>query len=307
MQPGRHSENPDKGLAQIAKQDKADERSGDFLFSGGDARVSKDGDWSETYGCNLIDWTLKEQEKMEWLTGTAFWIFKDFATPLRPNNPIPYINEKGVVQRDLTTKEAFFVFQSYWSQKPMAHIYGHGWETRWGEKDEDKLLKVYSNCDKAELFLNGKSLGTRKRDSRDFPAAGFRWKTTFREGKNYVKVIATKGKKKISDSISFIYQIEKWNSPENIELEEFSRKNDSVLVCTRVFDKDGVFCADAKDFVEFEIAGRGSLIENMGTLFGSKKIQLSNGKACIRIYLEGDAVVSVKSGKLPTEFLRLRR
>jgi beta-galactosidase len=95
--------------------------------------VSKDGDWSETYACNLFDWHLKTQEKLDWLTGSAQWIFKDFVSPLRGDNDIPRINQKGVVERDLTKKESYYVFQSYWADKPMAHIYGHTWPVRWGK------------------------------------------------------------------------------------------------------------------------------------------------------------------------------
>ena len=116
---GRHSENPDKALQQIKAAGAADERAGDASLFGGAARVSKDGDWSESYICNLFDWHLKEQETMPWLTGTAQWIFKDFSTPVRPDNPIPYVNQKGLVERDLTKKEGYYVFQSYWATKPM--------------------------------------------------------------------------------------------------------------------------------------------------------------------------------------------
>ena len=62
---------------------------------------------------------------MDWLTGSAYWPFKDFSTPVRPENPVPYVNQKGVVERDLTPKETYYVFQSYWTKKPMIHIYGH--------------------------------------------------------------------------------------------------------------------------------------------------------------------------------------
>lgn len=82
-------------------------------------------EWSESYIVRLIDWHLKEQESMPWLTGTAFWPFKDFATPVRPENPVPYVNQKGVLERDLTRKESYYVFQSYWSHRPMLHIVGH--------------------------------------------------------------------------------------------------------------------------------------------------------------------------------------
>jgi len=110
---GRHSENPDKALQSIKPQGAADERTGYASLYGGAARVSKDGDWSESYICNLFDWHLKEQETMPWLTGTAQWVFRDFSTPIRPDNPVPYVNQKGVVERDLTKKEGYYVFQSY--------------------------------------------------------------------------------------------------------------------------------------------------------------------------------------------------
>ena len=141
-----------------------------------------DSDWSETYIVKLIDWHLKEQENMPWLTGTAYWPFKDFSTPIRPENPVPYVNQKGVVERDFTKKESFYVFQSYWTDEPMVHIYGHGWPVRWGEDGEEKEVLVYSNCQAVELFLNGESLGVRKRNSQDFPAAGLRWNVKFEKG-----------------------------------------------------------------------------------------------------------------------------
>ena len=159
-QAGRHSEDPDAVLRRVPTGNGTDERGLDYLKSGGEVRVSRDGDWSETYACNLFDWHLKTQESLEWLTGSAQWVFKDFASPLRDSNGIPRVNQKGVIERDLTKKESYFVFQSYWAEKPMVHIYGHNWPVRWGKKGEKRSVHVYSNCDRAELFLNGESLGT---------------------------------------------------------------------------------------------------------------------------------------------------
>ncbi|HWW77293.1 MAG TPA: glycoside hydrolase family 2 TIM barrel-domain containing protein, partial [Pyrinomonadaceae bacterium] len=134
----RHSENPDQVLSKIATGQGTDERGLDYLLTGGVARASSDGDWSESYICNLFDWHLKEQETMPWLTGAAQWVFKDFSTPLRPTNPVPRVNQKGVVERDLTIKESYYVFQSYWAEAPVLHIYGHTWPARWGERGEAK-------------------------------------------------------------------------------------------------------------------------------------------------------------------------
>ena len=97
--------------------EETEERGLAYLNKDGNVRVSKDGDWSETYACNLFDWHLKTQEKLDWLTGSAQWIFKDFASPLRADDGIPNVNQKGVVQRDLSLKESYFVFQSYWSKE----------------------------------------------------------------------------------------------------------------------------------------------------------------------------------------------
>ena len=57
------------------------------------------------------------------------------------------------------------------------------------------MIKVYSNCDEAELFVNGKSYGVKKRNSQDFPAAGLRWNVKLNKGENTVNVIAKKGRR----------------------------------------------------------------------------------------------------------------
>jgi beta-galactosidase len=303
---GRYSESPDKALLNIKTNNGADERTGDASLYGGAARVSKDGDWSESYICNLFDWHLKEQETMPWLTGAAAWIFKDFSTPVRPDNPVPYMNQKGVVERDLTKKEAFYVFQSYWTTKPMVHIFGHNWPIRWGNINEEKMIKVYSNCDEAELFLNGKSCGIKKRNSQDFPAAGLRWNLIFNNGTNNVKVIAKKGKEKVEDEITFQYQTEKWGTPIKMALEKTSEENGIATIQVKLTDDKNIQCLDAVNFVRFGITGDGTLIDDLGTSSGSRYVQVYNGHALIRIKKNsGKSVVSVASNNLPTAFFSI--
>ena len=60
-------------LAKIVAGQAPDERGLDYFLTGGVAKASSDGDWSETYICNLFDCHLKEQETMDWLTGAIFW------------------------------------------------------------------------------------------------------------------------------------------------------------------------------------------------------------------------------------------
>ena len=304
---GRHSENPDKILLQIATGQGTDERGLAYLNTGGQARVSRDGDWSETYACNLFDWHLKTQEALPWFAGAAQWIFKDFTTPLRVENPIPRINQKGLLERDMTKKEAYFVFQSYWAEPLMAHIYGHTWPIRWGTADEQKMVKVYSNCDTAELFINGKSAGTKHRNSEDFPAAGLRWMTPFASGQNTLRVIATKNGKTVTDEIAFIYQTETWGPPAEIKLiEKFGKIVDGKEIMTveaTLYDAKGVRCLDARNRLRFTIAGSGTLIDNRGTSQASRVAEMCNGRAEISAFRNGGhSVVCVSSEGIKPAF-----
>jgi beta-galactosidase len=287
--PGRHSEEMDRGIAGATL-----------------TQASKDGDWSETYICNLFDWHLQEQEAMDWLAGAAQWVFKDFATPQRPENPVPRINQKGLVERDLTPKEGYYVFQSYWAERPMAHIYGHTWPIRWGDPGESKLVKVYSNCPAVELFLNGESCGTKQRRSRDFPAAGLRWLLRFQPGENHLLAVARKGNVEVRDELRFRYQTAKWGQPARLELEELGRWDEIVTIQARLLDAAGVPCLYARNVVRFAAAGDGELIENLGTASGSRKVEMANGRALARIrWKPGTTVLSVSAEGLPTAILKL--
>ena len=243
---------------------------------------------------------------MPWLTGTAQWPFKDFSTPVRPDNPVPYMNQKGVVERDLKKKEAYYVFQSYWTTKPMAHIYGHSWPVRWGDAQEDKMVKVYSNCEQAELFVNGKSLGVKKGNSQDFPAAGLRWNVKLDQGTNKVKVIARQGKTVVEDEISFTYQVDKWGKPAKLLIEKVKEESGVVTIQAKLLDEKNVQCLDANNWIRFGLVGDGILIDNQGTSSGSRYVQMYNGRASIQVKTnDGHSVVSSKVDGIPVEFLNL--
>ena len=305
----RHSEDPDRNLDKIAGGQGADERDGDASMHGGPPRVSKDGDWSETYACNLIDWHLKEQEQMPYLTGTAYWPFKDFSTPIRPENPVPYVNQKGVVERDFTKKESFYVFQSYWTEKPMIHIYGHTWPARWGDDGEEKMVKVYSNCDEVELFVNGESLGTRNERQPGLPGGRIALEGQIQfAGNNAVKAVGIKGGIQMEDQISLVYETRKWGKPARMELTSLADVDpaDTVWVEVLLKDENDVPCLDATDVVRFSLVGDGELIDNLGTSTGARTVQVCNGIARIRVKMnEATNVVAVKSAGLTTQFITL--
>jgi beta-galactosidase len=291
---GRHAEDPEAGLHNLPSGRGTDERGLDYLKTGGEVRFSSGGDWSETYACDLCDWYLKTQEKLDWFSGSAQWIFKDFASPLRGDNGIPRINQKGMVERDLTRKELYFLFQSYWAEKPMVHIYGHSWPVRWGKPGQKRLVRVYSNCERAELYLNGVSLGTKVRNSQDFPSAGLRWEVAFVAGQNHLRVVALKGEVSLTDEVSLTYQTESWGKPTELRLREKLQDSDRITVEAKLFDRNGVLCLDGQNLVRFSLAGEGRLIDNLGTTRASREVQLANGRA--EISLKTSGTCQIKAG-----------
>jgi beta-galactosidase len=175
----------------------------------------------------------------------------------------------------------------------MAHIYGHTWPIRWGAPGEQKMVKVYSNCEKAELFLNGRSLGSRSRNNQDFPAAGLRWMTPFVEGTNKLRVVAQKGSTTVTDEIEFNYQTQTWSAPAKLTLTELPREADKVTVEASLLDAQGILCLDARTRVRFSIAGSGRLIDNLGTPTGSRVVELANGKTRITVQRNGSETTMV--------------
>jgi len=158
-------------------------------------------------------------------------------------------------------------------------------------------VKVYSNCPEAELFLNGISVGTKHRDSQDFPCAGLRWLVKFKPGKNHLRVVAKPSVgKPLADELDFVYQTAEWGAPTRLTLTESSRDASTVTLLATLLDQHGVLCLDAKHPVRFTVAGAGSLIDNQGTSSGSRLVQLYNGRAHITLRRgAGDSAVAVAS------------
>ena len=183
----------------------------------------------------------------------------------------------------------------------MVRLYGHTWPVRWGKPDEQRLVKVYSNCPQAELFLNGVSVGTKHRDSQDFPCAGLRWMVNFQPGKNHLRVVATPAHgKPLSDEIDFVYQNAPWSKPEKFILRETSRTTSTVTLLATLVDAQGLLCLDAKNTVRFSLAGSGALIDNQGTSTASRVVQLYNGRAEISVRItHGSAELGVQADGLP--------
>lgn len=280
---GRHTENPITGEGEI-QADGWEEA----IVQTDVANIAQIGDWSENYIVDLFDWHLRISENDSTFVGNIQWAFKDFGTPLRPENAIPYMNQKGLVDRANNPKDAFYVFKSYWNTKdPFTYIESHTWTERQGSKGTSREISVYSNCPEVELFLNGKSLGAKARNTKLFPAAGLNWNLNFEEGKNIlVSVGKTSDGKKVKDELKINYRYTKNSKAKGLILEQKKLENGNYLITAIAIDSDNLRCLDYEDRVYFQCLSGGKTMKNLGTPTGSESIQMANGKASIEVVRE---------------------
>lgn len=274
---GRHSENPINGAGMRLEPGYA-ESVGTPV-----ANIARDGDWSESYQTDLLDWHLMVTERQSWLPGASQWIFRDFPTPLRPENPIPFVNQKGLFTRDGKAKDSYYVYKAYWTTSPkFVYIVSHTWSERSGLPGKPVAVRVYSNCSSVALSANGKSQGAKPRVVDDFPSQGLRWDVSFAEGRNRVAAVcAGAGEATASDSLDFNYTTAVAGRPSQIALSAKQLPNDHLLIEARLLDGKRQQSLGAADRIYFNSQGAGHLMVDLGTPTGSSVIQAANGYAAI--------------------------
>lgn len=251
--------------------------------------VAKSEVWDMTYMIDLFDWHLRVSETDPDFAGNAQWAFKDFGTPIRPENPLPFVNMKGLTQRDGVTKDVYHVFASYWKKDPVCWIESPRWNYREGKKGEVKTISVFCNTDSAELSLNGEAQGKKTRDIQKFPASGLTWDVAFEEGDNTLSV---KGFDKDGDvsaqhAYDLTYTTQKAGNMVDIILTTSENDDGSLTVFAEAQDAKGLRVTSFNERAYFTVDGGGSLLENQGTPTGSQTLEMASGTASI-IFYPGD-------------------
>jgi len=289
---GRHSENPISGEGMTTPD------GWERTFTPGKVKnVSLAGDWSEEYVVDLFDWHLHVSESLDWFVGNAQWALKDFGTPLRPENPIPYVNQKGLLDRSGYPKDAYYVFKSYWSVDPkFCYLQSHTWNERSGPPERKRSVRVYSNCAEVELLLNGKSLGRKLRDPRTFPAGGLLWDLLFAEGANALAAVGfDEGKRVAGDSLMVHYSWQKSGEPDDLKLVAEKKPDGTYLVTATALDKNGLRCLAYNKKVYFVQLGPGRLLQDYGTSTRSAVIEMANGKAQIEFVPDAGMTTTIEA------------
>ncbi len=271
--------------------------------------IARTSDWSENYIVDLFDWYLHVMSKLDWLSGAAQWAFKDFGTPLRPENPIPYVNQKGLVDRQGRPKDAYFVFKSYWNtQEPFCYIESHTWTERYGPSGKSRLVCVYSNCSQVELWHNGQNLGRKQRDESRFPAANLHWQVPFVEGKNVLIARGfTSENEMASDTLVIHYRYSRPRPATHLQLSVKKIGMARYRLVVRALDKEGQLSLDYNKRVYFSALQGARLQKNLGTPDGSAVIEMANGRASILFdrYPDQKMVIEVRNQDFKGSYLIL--
>jgi beta-galactosidase len=182
----------------------------------------------------------------------------------------------GIVDLAGFPKDRYYLYQAHWRPDyPMAHILPH-WN--WPERAADPKanppkdaqvtpVHVYTSGDEAELFLNGKSLGRKKKvfetpnnpQSNGEPAYRIRWDNVpYEPGE--LKVVAYKnGKQWATDTVKTAGQ------PKRLALEPDRATiagdgHDISFVTLRVLDRSGITVPRSNNLVHFSVSGPGEIV-----------------------------------------------
>lgn len=195
--------------------------------------------------------TWKIVKKNDFISGMFTWTGFDYL-----GEPTPYgwpakSSYFGLVDLAGFPKDAYYFYQSEWTEEPMLHLFPH-----WNWKQDQTVdVWAYTNCDEVELFLNGKSLGVRKKSDQNMHLV---WQLKFIPGT--LKAVAKKDGKVILER-----EIKTAGAPEKIELTA-DRNNikaegeDLSFITVRIVDKNGNLVPYADNLVNFTVTGNGKLI-----------------------------------------------
>jgi len=249
--------------------------------------------WVSAYDLNHTAWSQLTEEwwkfyaAREWLSGGFAWTGFDYR-----GEPTPYgwpsINSQfGIVDMCGFPKDNFYYYKAWWGSEPVLHVLPHwNWDERNGEPIS---VWVHSNLDSVELFLNGKSQGSKNVE----PLTHLEWKVKYEPG-----VLEARGTK--NGKVVLTEKRETTGEPASIRLtpdrtELNADGEDVVVLRVDALDKEGRAIPTADYPIKFKVSGEGALI---GVGNGDPNCQESD-KDPQRSLFNGLAQVIVQSTRTP--------
>jgi Beta-galactosidase/beta-glucuronidase len=223
---------------------------------GGDSNIHQ----VSSYGLYAVDFgsspdkVFSAIDRHPFVAGEFVWNGFDYI-----GEPTPYYEARssytGIIDLAGFKKDRFYLYQSKWRPDlPMAHILPHwNWPERIGKVTP---VHVFTSGDEAELFLNGKSLGLKKKGEYEYR---LRWDNIEYEP-GELKVVAYKNGKKWAEDV-----MKTTGKPARLNV--FADRNeikadgkDLSFITVRVTDIAGLTVPTANNQIKFEISGNGEIV-----------------------------------------------
>lgn len=209
---------------------------------------------------NVPDDDLALAEDYPWTMGQFVWTGFDYLGEPSPYDTDAWPNHSsmfGIIDLASIPKDRYWLYRSIWNQdNPTLHILPHwNWEGREGEVTP---VFVYTSYPKAELFLNGRSLGVREKcDSTVQHRFRLMWNNVrYEPGELTVVAYDSEGNKALQKTVRTAgepYALELIPARESITADG----KDLLYVTVRVVDKDGNLCPLDSRKVRFDVSGAG--------------------------------------------------
>jgi len=266
--------------------------------------------WAQT-----PDTEFEAQDDYDFIFGEFVWTGFDYL-----GEPTPY-NEGtparssyfGIVDLAGLKKDRFYLYQSKWSSTPVLHVLPHwNWPDRLGQ---NVPIFCYTNYPKAELFVNGKSMGVKQKDkSNKYTRYRLMWKDViYQPGE--IKVVAYDENNKVAAEQT----IKTAGEPYKVVLKADRTKikadgKDLSFVTIEIVDKNGNLCPRADNLLFFNVLGVGRLKALCNgnaidqTSFASNYMRVYNGKMVAIVESDnqsGDIKLMVSGGKLKDNLLTI--
>jgi len=225
------------------------------------------------------DYEFSQQDRFPNVLGEFVWTGFDYI-----GEPTPYFNGRGDNQADWPArssyfgfvdlagfpKDRFYLYQSQWTKKPMVHVLPHwNWAGREGQAIP---VMAYTNADEVELFLNGKSLGRKKRFSEpvEIPVGPnvsqdrkfsskyrLEWQVPYAPGS--LKAVAYQGGRQVA-----VDEVRTAGPAARVKLVADRAAidadgDDLSFLTVRIEDKDGNLVPEAANLVNFKVTGAGHI------------------------------------------------
>lgn len=155
---------------------------------------------TEEYQAKLHEAHWLAMKTRRYLWGKFVWNMFDFASDGRTEGDANGRNDKGLVTYDRgIRKDAFYWYQANWTAAPMVYITSRRWTER---TVSTTTVRVYSNTDSVELFVNGVSAGTRS--ATGSPTRIFTWtNVALAAGANRVQAVGSGGGVTVADAVQW--------------------------------------------------------------------------------------------------------